>query len=216
MKKILVAAVFAAFASTATAAGVITGSLHDFSQATHAGAAGNLGTCQYCHAPHLFNASNIGAGAPLWNRNLSGGAANVLAYTSTTFGQALTAASIGPVTLTCLSCHDGATMVNAVNNGGPSTQITSARITTATQFVNGTALIGTNLRDDHPVGVNYVTSYNADTTHFVAQANGVVGTLPLFATKVECGTCHDPHGVTGLTNFLRIANGPLCTACHIK
>lgn len=125
----------------------------------------------------------------------------------------------------CLACHSaGAGFVGA-------------GATDFTAFV-----IGTDLRDDHPVGVRYpATGPNID---FVPMS-GATSQLRFFdnngngrpdkneirvfsATggfRVECASCHDPHGVpsagpgsTFVRSFLRISNSgsAVCLSCHVK
>lgn len=74
--------------------------------------------------------------------------------------------------------------------------------------------IGTNLADDHPVGVNYPASGS-----FVPAPpdgrfpNGV----HLTNGRVECDSCHDPHDPTK-PPFLLTSNesSALCYTCHVK
>lgn len=40
--------------------------------------------------------------------------------------------------------------------------------------------------------------------------------LPLYDGKLQCATCHDPHGAAGHIRLLRLAPSALCTACHDK
>jgi len=103
--------------------------------------------------------------------------------------------------------------------------------------------IGTDLRNDHPVGITF-PSVNGQGTDFNTPG-GVKGTTKYFDTngngnfdsadvrlygdsgpaKVECASCHDPHGVpsagpgsTFRPTFLRVANtsSTLCLTCHSK
>ncbi|MDR9499666.1 MAG: cytochrome c3 family protein, partial [Hydrogenovibrio sp.] len=106
-------------------------------------------------------------------------------------------------------------------------------------------VLGQDLRDDHPVGVQYaggglnwgdITAGNtvADSANdkgfedpiwnnnrlWVSEVGG--DGLPLYngPTKgpmVECASCHDPHKTT-YGSFLRMSNAAsaLCLACHIK
>jgi hypothetical protein len=100
--------------------------------------------------------------------------------------------------------------------------------------------IGTDLRDDHPIGINYPT-VNGPSTDWNSPA-GVVGSSLYFDTnsnsrmdkaeirtyegKVECATCHDPHGVPSAgpgtvfkPTFLRVDNAAgsaVCLTCHVK
>ena len=103
------------------------------------------------------------------------------------------------------------------------------------------AVIGTDLRDDHPVGVRFPAtngtgtdwkspnSNGAGTKFFDDDADGRMekGEIRLYGTgasaTVECGSCHDPHGVAtsgSLFNatFLRKPNSAsaVCLTCHSK
>lgn len=127
----------------------------------------------------------------------------------------------------CLSCHnpDGGT-----GQPGDPTDFTAF-------------LIGTDLRNDHPVGVAYPTINGTGTDwntpggskgsvrFFDENNNGRMdkGDIRLFdrgaGHAVECASCHDPHGVpsagTGspfLPSFLRkpIAGSGVCLTCHAK
>lgn len=100
------------------------------------------------------------------------------------------------------------------------------------------AAIGTDLRDDHPVGVKYPT-INGDGTDWKTPGGSVTGAkffdddadnrmdkgeIRLYGNgadaSVECGSCHDPHGVTNgsLFNatFLRKPRATVCLSCHTK
>jgi hypothetical protein len=103
--------------------------------------------------------------------------------------------------------------------------------------------IGTDLRNDHPVGVRYPTITGSGTDFRTPAATG--GNLRFFDTngnsrpdkneirlydsgdgfEVECGSCHDPHGVPSggngsafLPTFLRVTNAgsAVCLTCHNK
>lgn len=106
---------------------------------------------------------------------------------------------------------------------------------------------GTDLRNDHPVGVNFPTTSGAGTDwmtpggsvtrgsvvtrFFDEDANGRMdkGDIRLYGSgtdsRVECASCHDPHGVpsagAGSTfnpTFLRKMNtgSAVCMTCHNK
>jgi hypothetical protein len=103
-------------------------------------------------------------------------------------------------------------------------------------------VLGTDLRDDHPVGVRYpVNGSNPDFKNTNASLASVrffdtngntrldKNEIRLYDTgdgaEVECASCHDPHGVPSAgpgsrfnPSFLRIANtgSALCLACHTK
>jgi len=69
--------------------------------------------CVYCHTPHGANNSS-GMGMPLWNRTVNPSLTYVPYGTPTTLG--LTVTNPGPASLTCLSCHDGATAIDSIIN----------------------------------------------------------------------------------------------------
>ncbi len=152
--------------------------------------------------------------------------ANNAVYPGTT--RSLNHHAIGPTSpgggVGCMSCHSGP--------GG---------IEVGTDF--SAFYIGTDLRNDHPVGILYPTTTGPG-TDFNA-TTGTRGSLKFFDTngnsradtkevrlydtgegyEVECATCHDPHGVpsgapgsTFNPTFLRVANAgsTLCLTCHIK
>lgn len=98
--------------------------------------------------------------------------------------------------------------------------------------------ISTDLTDDHPIGVVFPAK---DSRTDFRYPDGLKGTINffdddgdsrpdpreirLYSSKVECASCHDPHGVnqTGSSgaffpNFLRKASSgsQVCQACHIK
>lgn len=204
MKKAIIAIALAAFASTASAA--VTSSAHDLTSQTGPNAA-KYGTtvagttpCQFCHTPHKANPDATLAVAPLWNRN----ALSVASWTM--YAQAKVTGTVDAApnanSLTCLACHEGSAALGSVYStatnlltGGTRTNMDTA----------GMLAVGTNLNDDHPVAIAYA---GGGATEFPA-----VSPYPLYNTKVECATCHDPHDTTN-GNFLRDAAGTLCGACH--
>jgi hypothetical protein len=102
--------------------------------------------------------------------------------------------------------------------------------------------IGTDLTNDHPVGISLPpngagTDFNSPTGTRVSiqwfdndgDARPDTDEIRFYDTgsgpRVECGSCHDPHGVSpggsgGLinTSFLRISNenSRVCLTCHVK
>lgn len=139
--------------------------------------------CVFCHTPH---GSNTAVAAPLWNKALPGTAYNVYnsnAATATTTIDG-TIVPVGSVSLACLSCHDGTqamdNMINAAGSGwgvGTGTGVsqnytwtganqTSAKITGVANL-GGTN--GTDLTNDHPIGIEYCggsssTTYSGGTS----------------------------------------------------
>ncbi len=182
----------------------ISGSAHDFS-----GDAWNTTgqICIVCHTPH--NADLTVATAPLWNHEVTTVAAYTL-YSSATLDA--TVSQPGNESKLCLSCHDGTVALE--NFGGTSG---------GTNFITGTALVGTDISDDHPISFLYNAALaTADGGLFdPSTANsGLGGTISadmLFAGRMECASCHDVHdNINGM--FLRINNAgsALCLTCHDK
>ena len=126
----------------------------------------------------------------------------------------------------CLACHSP----NAGIVGAGAADFTAA-------------YLGTDLRNDHPVGVIYpaVNGVGTDfkrpfgqsgsTSFFDANSNGLLdkGDVRLYSesgvAQVECGSCHDAHGVESAgagsvfkPTFLRVlnTNSALCLTCHNK
>lgn len=146
-------------------------------------------------------------------------------------GLAVGYTSTGGATTSCMSCHNP--------TGG------TGQVGDPTDF--SIFLIGTDLRNDHPVGVNFPTT-NGGTTDWKAPSGSVTrgavvttffdentngrmdkGDIRLYGSgsdsRVECASCHDPHGVpsagagsTILPTFLRKTNtgSTVCLTCHTK
>jgi len=120
--------------------------------------------CVFCHTPH---GADTGAPVPIWNRLLTPGA-GYSTYdqlgTSTLDAQVL---AVGSVSLACLSCHDGTqamnVMINQPGSGGWNTAggtlsgswTGPANLTTGKLSYNSVVYIGTDLRNDHPVGMQF-------------------------------------------------------------
>ncbi|PKN59184.1 MAG: cytochrome C [Deltaproteobacteria bacterium HGW-Deltaproteobacteria-14] len=187
-----------------TARGEIRGSEHDFS--SQGWASGEI--CLPCHTPH--NADQSVTQAPLWNHAVT--TASFTVYSSPTL-QA-TVAQPGGSSKLCLSCHDGTVAIDSF--GG----------TTGTTMVTGAANVGTDLSNDHPVSFTYDATLAASDGRLVdPAADGdtnpdTVGMsspyVPLFAGKLECASCHDPHNGTSIEGLLRVSNAGsgLCLKCH--
>jgi len=159
--------------------------------------------CLPCHTPH--NALLAGSENVLWNHAETG---ETFTMYSSTAGQPEGHSKL------CLSCHDGVTAIdNYGGNGGTGIVITGAKN------------LGTDLSNDHPIGIQYPTSkpaeYNDPTTFENDAGVGGAGGIRLItvggAERVECTSCHSVHN-NGLGNFLRvpIQQSYLCLQCHIK
>ena len=205
LRHALVAAI-SALAAHAAMAGTIVGSAHDFSGSGWA--AGQI--CIACHAPH----NNVNAaGSLLWNHAST--AATYTLYSSPTLNSAMP--QPGGTSKLCLSCHDGTVALSSY--GG----------TTGTVFITGPANFGTDLSNDHPIGITYdpvadVGLKAVSTAATIGSGGqvktGTIDTMLLYAGKVECSSCHDVHNTytAGTAPLVKIDNAvsALCTTCHIK
>lgn len=188
--------------------GQIQGTAHDFS--TSGWSKGEI--CLPCHTPH--NAT-ITPRAPLWNHELTVASYQIYAGDGTFIdtNDALDARSIQ-----CMSCHDGTVALDSFGGQTGSTYMPISR------------QLGTDLRDDHPVGVTgeYPIDGDSNFNAAVLQSDGTYkidgvmrlepyNILGVDTNVVSCTTCHSPHG-KGFDDFLRINNNAsaLCLACHIK
>lgn len=201
-------------AGGALAQGQIAGSLHDFTGEAWAtpstAISGDL--CTVCHTPH----STSGALAPLWNHDLS--TQTFTMYTSNTLDATAVTAPDGESAV-CLGCHDGQTALNAYGGGGDNTVGGGAAATTMSDITlsNSNSIVGTNLQNDHPISIVYQSAIdNGDVTLNDTTITTVKELLR--SGKVQCASCHDPHGRPGLSKFVRVDNtaSALCTRCHNK
>jgi len=157
------------------------------------------GLCVFCHTPH--NASPTRA---LWNRELPG--VTYTLYQSSTL-KAVVDQPTGDSRL-CLSCHDGLLAMGNI------------RLPAGNNFtlgtITGSASLGTDLSDDHPVSLHYDNSL-ASLQGELADPMNLAPQIHLDENQdLQCSACHDPHESTH-PNFLRLDNqfGKLCTACHV-
>ncbi len=189
----------------------IAGSPHDFS--TQGWSGGKI--CAPCHTPH--NADTGVSNAPLWNHAVT--SASFTPYTSSTMDSDFSNAGDQPggISKLCLSCHDGTVAIDSFGN------------TTGGTFIAGSANVGTDLSDDHPIsiywnapsgGPSHVTVSNCSTVCHQVHNPGYVRPIPFFGSTVnktiECATCHDVHGKQPYAYLLRLdnANSALCLVCH--
>jgi len=191
-------AVLSGFLMAGNAAAVITGSAHDFSSEGWSGGK----VCGVCHTPHNSDATFQ---APLWNHGTT--AATFTFYDSSTMDS--TTGEPDGTSKACLSCHDGTVALDSFGGATGSTTIT------------GTALLGTDLSNDHPVSFIYDAALaTADGELTTPAGDGsAVGDVPLFSGKVECSSCHDVHNNAGTSASLLVkdnAGSALCLTCHTK
>ncbi len=186
---------------------VIQGSVHDLS-------ARGITTeiCNVCHTPHTIIDN---APAPLWNHEVSTEVYTM--YNSSTMDYPAEALGPGSPSRLCLSCHDGTVSIDAYggNPGDPDNKL------------SGIFSKGTDLRDDHPVGIlwKHQTQGNGATTkclncHDAFNVTGPRGKeLKFFNGRVECPSCHDVHNNQVMdVKLLRkpLAGSQLCLHCHPK
>lgn len=185
--------------------------------------------CIYCHTPHNAIKNDT---IPLWNHDLSTVATYGM-YTSPTFDGEGTIADLGGVDATtatvsnlCLSCHDGTVAINAVNNpsnGNPTITMTGVDPGTGGLLDTYSTNLSDDLLDDHPVNFVFDSALaSADPSlhdPVDAKGSGLSGGVKLFAGRVQCPSCHNPHNDTvGEQPFLRdtINGSQLCLNCHDK
>ncbi|MDA8084240.1 MAG: cytochrome c3 family protein [Nitrospiraceae bacterium] len=218
--------------SVRKASALVTGSRHDLSLS----GASNFQydtqePCIFCHTPHganmtqsySTNPATVGAagtlnGTLLWNRAVPVRAWQV--YTSPTMDSNNTLGP-GPLSLLCLSCHDGVGAMNVLiknpsdSNGGAGGKPTEMPGVTKNQFGDfalgdpnyrlnvgdavcdgglGTACSsGADLRNDHPIGFVYNPAVDLQGGLNVISNPVVQARMTLTGNRVECSSCHDPH-----------------------
>jgi len=185
----------------APVSGGLSGSAHDFSSTGWSG--GKL--CGPCHTPH--NADPTGVQAPLWSHEVT--QATYTVYTSPTMNAEVD--QPGGISRLCLSCHDGTVAIDSFGGSNGSTMI------------SGSANLGTDLGNSHPISFTYDTDLaTADGgLHNPAVAKttfgGTIAEDLLFSGRMECASCHDVHNTetTGEALLRITTNGSqLCLTCH--
>jgi hypothetical protein len=200
-----------------TFAAGITGSPHDFQSRTWNT---SKSACGVCHTIHGSAEQQV----PLWAHKST--EATFTAYTSPTL-DAQASTGLSGSSRACLSCHDGTV---AVNNFGGMIQGGSA------ELIDPVASLGTDLSDDHPVGIVYDSALavkdgflkNPETTLVTGPdftGTRTISQEMLRAGRLECVSCHDVHKERGAAKnsaFMLLMDGPsyagskLCLTCHIK
>ena len=148
----------------------------------------------------------------LWNHALTNGP-----FTLHGVGAA-TAADLDKVTRLCLSCHDGTVALQSFGGNTAS----------GTTYMTGTANVGTDLSNDHPVSFTYDAALAIadpglwDPTTKVIGGSGspTITAAWLPGNKLECSSCHDVHNNAPGTpvHLLNKSNtaSALCLTCHNK
>lgn len=192
---------FVGITPTARAAGGIALTVHNLTP-TGPGSVKetqDAGLCVFCHTPHNANPTRA-----LWNREFSG--VSYTLYQSRSLKSTVEQPT-GDSRL-CLSCHDGLLAMSNIRL--PATN----NYTLGT--VTGSASLGTDLSDDHPVSLRYDSSLAASQGE-LADPQNLAPEIHLDQNQdLQCSACHDPHESTH-PDFLRMDNqfGDLCIACHV-
>lgn len=174
---------------------------------------GTAEICVFCHTPHGADTS---AAVPLWNRTLPA-PASFTTYdslgTSTLDGKV---APVGSVSIACLSCHDGVTsmsaVINAPGSGTTGDATWQAGTWTGANQVGGKIApglitnIGTDLKNDHPIGIQYgggglkVSAPSGATTDpdFKAATSQVIGANRVWWVDTEAA----PNGTRQKTDMV--------------
>lgn len=194
--------------------------------------------CVFCHTPHAANPEE----GPLWNRNFSQATYEPYASASLEF----TPGQPNGTSKLCLSCHDGTIALDALRNkpgrGGFSDIPQSAGFdfggTTGVGNTmppgpfgpasGSTRLLGTDLRNDHPISFQFTQAISLSDGELVDPAtlggpNTPMGQVKLDeAGRVQCTACHEPHD-NQYTKFLRankfhnsLVQPQICRLCHNK
>ena len=206
LKKLVCVGVLA-LGSNAFAQTSMVGQAHDFSNDAWSG--GRM--CLPCHTPHHGMNDETGSAIGwLWNHELT-----TATYTLYDSSSQPAQNAFDKQSRLCMSCHDGTVAIDSF--GGQ----------VGNSFIGGGELIGTDLRDDHPVGAiaTYPEAGNNDFNSAVNHNLGPNGELHLRALDiagvqtyiVSCTTCHTPH-YKGFAKQLRMSNtaSAMCLSCHIK
>lgn len=202
--------------------------------------------CQVCHIPHKAPDAPV-TGAPLWNHHPSLNS-SYLTYDkggSATFNALGLTAKLGS-SMACLSCHDGSVAVNqsytgaypsangSATSNSPAYYIPTFAVETmvpGTELANGAFISASgagpylgrsDLTHMHPIGVSYSAALAVDKTLQPLPAAGTTFAQMLKGPSqtVECASCHDIHGVIGISGtqshsvIVDLNNGALCETCH--
>jgi predicted CXXCH cytochrome family protein len=197
---------------------------------------GTAEICVFCHTPH---GANTGVAAPLWNKSIP-----TSTYQTYSTGNSYSidgdVAPVGSVSLACLSCHDGslaiATMINQPGSGGynPAGAVLagtwtsgSGNVDTTTGMMAANAItnLGTNLVNDHPIGIGYCGSSVAPAgatltcgdADFNAPSSVVINGARVWFVEGPSGTGDGIRQKTDLSLYTRAGDGlprVECASCH--
>ena len=152
--------------------------------------------CVFCHTPHGADNS---AAVPLWNRDIGTPPAYTTYDSLGTTSLDGNVENVGSVSLACLSCHDGTQAMDTLLNDPGSGDVV-ASFTGGTWTGNdrpqGIADVGTDLTNDHPVGIQYGGGGQDATTpagtfkdaDFVATQNDAINGTTVWWVDTAAGT----------------------------
>jgi hypothetical protein len=134
-----------------TTNGWIKGSGHDFSQSKYTWSGGEI--CKPCHTPH--NAVHPEISGAIWAHDLSTNSYQTSFTADPTDGHNTSAASaaLDSKSRLCMSCHDGTVALDAFAGGAGTSGVMGMAAGTGSL-----ANLGTDLSNDHPVGVDALYS----------------------------------------------------------
>ena len=182
-------------------------------------ATGSDQICVFCHTPHGSNTAVTTV--PLWNRTIK--TSGYTAYTMVGSNSTGTA-TVGGMSLACLSCHDGTqamdAMFNAPGSGPGYGEGTAGAEQTGYLWTSGATVdlsngghnlnapityLGTDLSNDHPIGMKYCGGVSAAACLDGDFKSGTDGT----------GTNKAKIGVLKLFGDGTVANSTVeCATCH--
>ena len=122
---------------------------------------GTAAVCVFCHTPH---GGSTAAAVPLWNRTLADPATYTTYATLNSATIEGATAPVGSVSIACLSCHDGTQAMDSVLNepgsGTTNPTFSGGTWTGANQTAGAISAglitnLGTDLSNDHPIGIQY-------------------------------------------------------------
>ena len=207
---------------------------------------GTAEICVFCHTPHAA-AGTTALQVPLWNKNLPavGSYTTYQSLNSSTIDGTMT--TVGSVSLACLSCHDGTqAMDNIINapgyggydatGGGPlglsytwSSGTTAGRVDADGRMTNATttlSMLGSDLSNDHPIGIQYCGGGPTSTTpaaacrdgDFVAPQNATINSNLVWWVDTSVGTAatREKTDMILYTRSFAGTNSPSveCASCH--
>jgi hypothetical protein len=128
---------------------------------------GTAEVCVFCHTPHGADVTTPNA-PPLWNKRLATGASYTTYASLNTPSLDGEILPVGSISVACLSCHDGTqamdNIINAPGSGGFNATgggtnglgyTWTAGAAPEGLMPAGIANLGTNLSNDHPIGIKY-------------------------------------------------------------